>query len=134
LGARFATIGLSTVAFAAEHGHISVAGLVLGAYAFGSAVGGLWYGTRHWRTPLERRFAISLGFVVAGVATFWLLPGFLALFAVIVVAGLCISPTLIAGYGLVERQAPADRPAAGMAPLASARPGGGAARPPPARR
>jgi len=120
LGAMFATIDLSTVAFAAEHGHISVAGLVLGAYAFGSAVGGLWYGTRHWRTPLERRFAISLGFVVAGVATFWLLPGFLALFAVIVVAGLCISPTLIAGYGLVERQAPADRRTEGMTWLSSA--------------
>ena len=120
LGAMFATIDLSTVAFAAEHGHISVAGLVLGAYAFGSAVGGLWYGTRHWRTPLERRFAISLSCVVAGVATFWLLPGFLALFAVIVVAGLCISPTLIAGYGLVERQAPADRRTEGMTWLSSA--------------
>jgi len=120
LGAMFATIDLSTVAFAAEHGHISVAGLVLGAYAFGSAVGGLWYGTRHWRTPLERRFAISLSCVVAGVATFWLLPGFLALFAVIIVAGLCISPTLIAGYGLIERQAPADRRTEGMTWLSSA--------------
>ena len=120
LGAMFATIDLSTVAFSAEHGHISIAGLVLGAYAFGSAVGGLWYGTRHWRTPLERRFAISLSCVVVGVATFWLLPGFLALFVVIVVAGLCISPTLIAGYGLIERQAPAERRTEGMTWLSSA--------------
>src|SRR5215468_5694504 len=61
LGAMFATIDLSTVGFAAEHGHAAVAGLVLGAYALGSAVGGLWYGTRHWRAPPERRVVGTLG-------------------------------------------------------------------------
>jgi MFS family permease len=120
LGAMFATVDLSTVAFAAEHGHISVAGLVLGTYAFGSAVGGLWYGTRQWRAPLERRFAITLSCAVAGVATFWLLPGLMALFAVIIVAGLSISPTLIVGYGLIERQAPPERQTEGMTWLSSA--------------
>ena len=120
LGAMFATVDLSTVAFAAEHGHAAVAGVVLGTYALGSAVGGLWYGTRHWRAPLERRFAISLACAVAGVSTFWLLPGLTALFAVIVVAGLSISPTLIAGYSLIERQAPPERRTEGMTWLSSA--------------
>jgi MFS family permease len=116
----FATVDLSTVAFAAEHGHPAVAGVVLGTYALGSAAGGLWYGTRHWRAPLERRFAASLACAVAGVATFWLLPGLTALFAVIVVAGLSISPTLIAGYSLIERQAPPERRTEGMTWLSSA--------------
>jgi MFS family permease len=120
LGAMFATIDLSTVGFAAEHGHTSVAGLVLGAYALGSAIGGLWYGTRHWRAPLERRFVITLGFTVAGVATFWLQRGFVSLFAVIIVAGMSIAPTLIAGYGLIERQAPPERRTEGMTWLSSA--------------
>ena len=120
LGAMFATVDLSTVAFAAGHGHPAVAGVVLGTYALGSAVGGLWYGTRHWRAPLERRFAASLACAVAGVATFWLLPGLTALFAVIVVAGLSISPTLIAGYSLIERQAPPERRTEGMTWLSSA--------------
>jgi MFS family permease len=120
LGAMFATIDLSTVGFAAEHGHTSVAGLVLGAYALGSAIGGLWYGTRHWRAPLERRFVITLGATVAGVATFWLQRGFAPLFAVIIVAGMTISPTLIAGYGLIERQAPPERRTEGMTWLSSA--------------
>src|SRR5262249_30326422 len=40
LGAVFATIDLSTVGFAAEHGHIALAGFVLGTYALGSAIGG----------------------------------------------------------------------------------------------
>src|SRR5437763_718949 len=87
LGAMFATIDLSTVGFSAEHGHLPLAGLVLGAYALGSAIGGLWYGTRHWRAPLERRFAITLACTVTGVATFWLQPGLLSLVAVIIIAG-----------------------------------------------
>ena len=120
LGAMFATIDLSTVGFAAEHGHLPLAGLVLGAYALGSAIGGLWYGTRHWRTPLERRFAITLACTVAGVATFWLQPGLMSLVAVIIVAGMSISPTLIAGYGLIERQAPPERRTEGMTWLSSA--------------
>jgi MFS family permease len=120
LGAMFATIDLSTVGFAAEHGHIAVAGLILGTYALGSAIGGLWYGVRVWRAPLERRFVITLGCTVAGVATFWLQPGFASLFAVVIVAGMSISPTLIAGYGLIERQAPPERRTEGMTWLSSA--------------
>jgi MFS family permease len=120
LGAMFATIDLSTVGFAAEHGHKAVAGLVLGTYALGSAIGGLWYGTRAWRAPLERRFVIALGCTVAGVATFWVQPGFASLFAVIIVAGTSIAPTLIAGYALIERQAPPERRTEGMTWLSSA--------------
>ena len=120
LGAMFATIDLSTVAFAAERGHVRVAGLVLGAYALGSAVGGLWYGARHWRAPLERRFVIALGCAAAGVTTFWFQPGLATLFGVILVAGLAISPTLIAGYGLIERQSPVERRTEGMTWLSSA--------------
>ena len=56
LGAMFATIDLSTVGFSGEHGHIAVAGLVLGTYALGSAIGGLWYGARAWRAPPCRRW------------------------------------------------------------------------------
>jgi MFS family permease len=39
---------------------------------------------------------------------------------VIIVAGLSISPTLIAGYGLIERQAPPERRTEGMTWLSSA--------------
>ena len=75
----FASIDLSTVAFAQEHGHKPLAGFILGTYALGSAIGGIWYGSRTWRAPLERRFAITLCMTVAGVATFWSLPGLLPL-------------------------------------------------------
>ena len=120
LGAMFGTIDLSTVDFAQEHGHKPLAGFILGAYALGSAVGGLGYGSRTWRTPGYRRFAVTLCIVVAGTATFWALPGLAVLTAVIFCSGLAVSPTFIAGFSLVDQQAPDGRRTEGLAWLTSA--------------
>lgn len=119
VGSMFATIDLSTVAFAQQHGHKPLAGMLLGCYALGSAAGGIWYGSRTWRAPLEQRFAVTLCLAACGVGTFWLVPGLGVLAVVIFVSGLAISPTLIAGFGLIERQAPAGRRTEGMTWLSS---------------
>ena len=105
LGAMFASIDLSTVGFAQHFGHKALAGLILGTYALGSATGGLWYGSRTWRSPIERRFAITLALTVTGVATFWVQPSLLTLVPVIYLSGMTIAPTLIAGFSLVQAQA-----------------------------
>lgn len=120
LGAMFASIDLSTVDFAQRQGHKPLAGLILGTYALGSAIGGLWYGSRTWRAPVQRRFALTLILTVAGVATFWAQPALITLDAGMLVAGLTISPTLIAGYSLIERQALASRRTEAMTWLSSA--------------
>ena len=57
---------------------------------------------------------------MAGVATFWAQPGLITLDAGMLVAGLTISPTLIAGYSLIERQASAARRTEAMTWLSSA--------------
>jgi MFS family permease len=119
VGSMFASIDLSTVDFAQEHGHKPLAGFILGTYAFGSAIGGLWYGLRTWRASLERRFAVTLCCTVAGVATFWAMPSLIWLAVVIFFSGLTISPTLIAGFGLIEQQAPVERRTEGMTWLSS---------------
>ena len=120
LGAMFATIDLSTVDFAQEHGHKPLAGFILGCYAAGSAVGGIWYGSRTWRAPVHRRFAITLSLVVAGTATFWAMPGLAVLAVVIFFCGFAISPTLIAGFSLIDQQAAAGRRTEGLTWLTSA--------------
>jgi MFS family permease len=119
LGAMFSAIDLSTVAFASQLGHRPLAGLIIAAYAFGSAVGGLWYGSRHWRAPLGRRFVIAAALAVAGVSTFWAAPGLLVLAAVGFTAGLAISPMLMTGYSILERQALPHRRTEAMAWLSS---------------
>jgi MFS family permease len=105
LGAMFVAIDLSTVDFAARSGHKPLAGFVLGVYALGSATGGLWYGSRNWRSPAWRRLAVTLSLTVAGVCTFWAMPNLLVLSVVIYLCGLTIAPTLIAGYSLLESTA-----------------------------
>jgi MFS family permease len=119
LGMMFASIDLCTVDFAQIQGYKPVAGLILGTYALGSAIGGLWYGARNWRVPLERRFLWTLVLTVAGVATFWAQPNLVTLDLSMLAAGLTISPTLIAGYALTERQAPEPRRTEAMTWLSS---------------
>jgi len=120
MGAMFGTVDLATVDFAQAAGHKPLAGFILGAYALGSAVGGLCYGSRSWRAPLHRRFAITLCAVTVGTGTFWAMPGLAVLAAVIFCSGLAVAPTFIAGFSLVEQQAPAGRRTEGMALLTSA--------------
>ncbi len=105
IGTMFVAIDLSTVGFAARSGHKALAGLILGCYALGSATGGLWYGSRNWHAPAARRLAVTLSLTVAGVCTFWAMPGLLVLAPVIYLCGLTIAPTLIAGYSVLESTA-----------------------------
>jgi MFS family permease len=119
-GAMLAAIDLSTVDFAAAHGHKPLAGVILGGYALGSAGGGLWYGARTWRTSQRRRLALTLAAAATGTAALWAMPGLAPLAVVILVAGLPLSPMLITGFSIIEQQAPAERLTEGMAWLTSA--------------
>src|SRR5258708_33743918 len=64
MGSVFGAFDVSAIAFAKEQGHQALAGVLLGCYAAGSAAGGLWDGAQHWKTPLDRRFRITLALVV----------------------------------------------------------------------
>jgi MFS family permease len=119
-GAMLAAIDLSTVDFAAAHGHKPLAGVILGVYALGSAAGGLWYGARTWHSPDRRRFALALTAAAAGTAALWAMPGLVPLAVLILAAGLPLSPMLITGFSIIEQQAPAARLTEGMAWLTSA--------------
>ena len=119
LGAMFVSVDLSTVSFAQHFGHKPLAGFILGTYALGSATGGLWYGSRQWRSPVENRFAVTLAVTVLGVATFWAQPNLVTLTCGIYLCGLTIAPTLIAGFSLLEAQAKPGRRTEAMSWLSS---------------
>jgi MFS family permease len=119
LGAMFVSIDLSTVTFAQRFGHKPLAGFILGTYALGSATGGIWYGSRQWRAPIEKRFAFTLALTVLGVATFWAQPNLITLTCGIYLCGLAIAPTLIAGFSLLEAQAKPGRRTEAMSWLSS---------------
>ncbi|WP_049572950.1 MFS transporter [Streptomyces sp. SBT349] len=118
--AMFAGWELSTLAFVEEFGSPWQLGAVMSTYALGSAVGGLGYGVRKWRMPLDRRFLLAISAVVVGIGPLWAMPGVGALWVYSFFSGLLIAPTIIAGYSLVRQGVPAETLTEGMAWLSTA--------------
>jgi MFS family permease len=114
--------GLADVSIAATArvvlGDQSKVGLLFAAVAGGSAIGGLWYGSRAWIRPEHTRLPVTLaGFMiglagvgallVTGVSTRWgPLP---VLLPMLFGAGLCIAPGLIMLANLIDQHGPRDR-------------------------
>jgi predicted MFS family arabinose efflux permease len=120
LGAMFAAVDLATVAFAQEHGHGPLAGLLLGLYGLGSAIAGVWYGSRCWRAPHGSRLRAALAATVLGLLPLAFMPGIWPLAIAITAAGLGISATLVSSYSIAELVVPAEHRTAGMSWLTSA--------------
>ena len=99
----FGLIEIATAAHAAEAGSAAYAGVLLAIMSVGSAVGGLFYGSRTWRMPLSRQFPLTLGLMGVGVAPLAMgLPEWLfALYCV--VAGVVMAPALIMQTMLVAK-------------------------------
>jgi MFS family permease len=120
MGAVFGSVDLITVAFAEDHDAKAAAGLLLGAFAGGSLVSGLWYGARAWRISLHQRFRRGLAVFAAGLTPILLIDNVVAMGVALFVAGLAISPTIITGYALVERLVPTHLLTEGMSWIATA--------------
>ncbi|WP_242906363.1 MFS transporter [Actinomadura terrae] len=120
LGMVFGAIDVSGVAFAEEEGHKALAGVLLGCYALGSGSAALWYGARHWRRPLSRRFLAGLGLLTAGLVPPVLVGDLYLMMFVVFFSGLAISPTIIPGFGLVERLVPPRQLTEGLALVSTA--------------
>jgi len=99
----FGLIEIATTAHAAEAGSAAYAGVLLAIMSVGSAVGGLFYGSRTWRMPLSRQFPLTLGLMGVGVAPLAMgLPEWLfALYCI--VAGVVMAPALIMQAMLVAK-------------------------------
>jgi predicted MFS family arabinose efflux permease len=120
MGGIFGSVEVVTVAFADHAGATQAAGVVLAVYALGSLLSGLVVGAVHWRSGPRRRFAVGQ---VVMAATLLPLPfvGSVPVLAVVMfLAGLAISPTLIAGFSLVEAEVPASRLTEGLAWISTA--------------
>ena len=134
----FAHVDLSIAATAKEALHDpGKVGLLFACIAGGSATGGLWYGTRHWSRPERLRMPVALAAVTVGLGAVAVLlggvqgvvrtPPLPTLAGLLVLAGMCIAPTLIAISNLVDALAPRSRLSEAQAWVSTAYTGGGAA-------
>ncbi len=120
LGALFVAVDLATIAFAREHGAGAMAGPLLALYGLGSAIAGIWYGSRRWRASEAARLRAAFAATALGVGPLAVMPSMAALAAGIFVAGLGISATLVGSYRIAERLVAADQRTEGMSWLTTA--------------
>jgi MFS family permease len=102
----FGAIDIALPAFSEQEGSRAAAGPLLTAWALGSVLGGLWYGSRSWRTPAEHRLIALSGLLALGSAPIvfaWSIP---AMGVLLVLAGLSIAPLGTTEYALVEKVTP----------------------------
>jgi MFS family permease len=106
VGFCFGAIEISLPAFAQEHGHRELAGVLLAVWSLGSLAGGLAYGARTWRRPLGSIYLwlsilLPLGFLPGLLA-----PSIAAMALLVVPAGVLIAPQAAACNQLVGAVAP----------------------------
>jgi hypothetical protein len=120
LGALFVAVDLATVAFARQHGDPAAAGPLIGLYGLGSAIAGVWYGTRRWRASQATRLTVALAATVLGVAPLAVMPGIWPMATAITAAGLGISATLASSYRVAAMAVPAGQRTEAMSWLTTA--------------
>ena len=104
----FGLVEIGTTAYAGETGKPAFAGILLGIMSIGSAAGGIVYGSRNWRLPLARQFALTLAVMGAGVAPLALLSQRWAFALWCLAAGVVMAPALIMQAMLVAKIARAE--------------------------
>lgn len=92
LGGALGLIEVAVPAAADGWGARSLSGVLLGAFALGSAIGGLWFGRRVWTASPERRYLTSLVVLSLGLAPLALAWSPLSLGLLLVPAGLAYGP------------------------------------------
>ena len=108
LGTAFGAAGVIIPAYAAHHGGgDGLGGVLLGIWGVGSAIGGIWFGTRRPAMALPRQFAWLLSAVAASFLVLAFMPTPLSLGAALVIGGATIAPALTVETNLVGRIAPA---------------------------
>jgi len=104
MGVIVGTVDIVSVAYAEQVGHPAAASLVLSAYAVGSCLAGLLYGSLTLKTPLSRLLLLGGLATAATTLPLILVTSLTALAIAVLVAGLFFAPTMIVAMSLIERQ------------------------------
>ena len=100
-------LNLALVAFAAAHGGTSWAGILVAIWGAGSLAGGLAYGSRDWRSPVEDRAMACLALFAAVLLLLAAAPGLAVLALLMIPLGIPLSPWLGSLSASVQRAVPA---------------------------
>lgn len=114
LGEVFGSYEVAVVAFTSDAGQPAASGLVLALWAFGSLVGGLWFGARHWRVHLPTQALVCLLILTAVLLPVPFIRSVPVLAIATAIGGAAVAPALISGFSLAERLVPRARLTEGL--------------------
>lgn len=108
IGVVFGGMQVSLTAFAEEAGRPGINGLLYGVFASGNMIAGAAVGALAWKRPAHRRLLTGYAALAVAASTLWTIHS-VPLFAVVgFVTGLCVAPSLVTGYTLVDTLVPAS--------------------------
>ena len=99
-------IEVALPAFTELEGSRAAAGPLLTVWAVGSVLGGLWYGSRSWRAPLEMRLLVLMAALAIGTAPLAFAGSIGVMAAFLLLTGLALAPVATTEWALIERLAP----------------------------
>src|SRR5690606_28656242 len=100
---------------AEEQGYKTWAGALIAVLALGSLLGGLYYGSRRWVTPLWKRTIIGCSAVAVGFGAISIAPNVLVFAIIGFFAGATIAPTMTNIDTVVQRVVKRGQITEGMA-------------------
>ena len=106
MGIIFGSVEIVLVAFAEALGVPNAASILAALFALGSFVGAVGYGAVRWTSPVDRRLKIAVWWLALGTIPIVLATSIPVMGLSVFVAGLAISPGMIAANTVVEHLAP----------------------------
>lgn len=102
VGVVLGTVEIVAPAIAADQSSVQLAGILLAAFAGGSAVGGMLYGHRTWRSSLRIRLFVA-GVVMTVLCALLSAAGSVVVVGVgLAMIGFFLAPSLVTGYLLAD--------------------------------
>ena len=107
IGSVFGGMQVSLAAFSESIGKPGLNGVLYGVFAAGNMLSGVVCGALAWKSAPQRRLVIGYAALALTASGLWTAHSAVVLAGLGLLVGMCIAPTLINGYTLVEDLVPA---------------------------
>ncbi|MEW2620719.1 MFS transporter [Streptomyces sp. NPDC048106] len=107
IGSVFGGMQVSLAAFTQSIGEPGLNGVLYGVFAAGNMLSGIVCGAIAWKTAPQRRLVVGYTALALTASALWTAHSVPLLAALGLLVGMCIAPSLITGYTLVEALVPA---------------------------
>ncbi|MEU2308380.1 MULTISPECIES: MFS transporter [Streptomyces] len=107
IGSVFGGMQVSLAAFTQSIGEPGLNGVLYGVFAAGNMLSGVVCGAIAWKTAPQRRLVVGYTALAVAASALWTAHSVPLLGALGLLVGMCIAPSLITGYTLVDSLVPA---------------------------